>query len=460
MNILLIRPSRPPQAITIGEFMFCEPLGLEAVYGVLKKKHDVSLLDMMIEQVDLAEYLTVHKPDVVGITSLCIDVTSVLELAGIVKKVDAEIPVVVGGTQAQLVPRSFDSPVIDYIMTHATVSGLNQLFDSLAKKQEAVGIAGVQNPGHGLLEEKFLTKSEYIVPDRESTMQYRSRYSYFGYKPCAILQTSQGCSKCCSFCLRWRIEGAREVHQDMEIVFEQIRNIHEPSIMIVDNDFLCDGSRLDALCDFVQKEKIHKNFICYGSVHSVLKNRDSVKRFAASGLKAVMVGYESFKPEELSGYNKKATVADNLAVSRLLRKYDVDVWASFILHPDWDRNDFKKFRKYIRQLRPQISSLSPLTPFPGLPYFEEYRHRLLYDETAYEQWSFGQLLIRPEKMSVKSYYIEILKINMYINFFMNNALYLVRKFGFGTLFRLAAGGLRLSVRYLACMLQVEKIPKS
>lgn len=98
MNILLIRPPRPSRAITIGEFMFCEPLGLEAVYGVLKKKHDVSLLDMMVEQVDLAKYLTVHRPDVVGITSLCIDVTNVLELAGIVKKVNTEIPVVVGGT--------------------------------------------------------------------------------------------------------------------------------------------------------------------------------------------------------------------------------------------------------------------------------------------------------------------------------------------------------------------------
>jgi hypothetical protein len=38
-----------------------------------------------------------------------------------------------------------------------------------------------------------------------------------------------------------------------------------------------------------------------------------------------------------------------------------------------------------------------------------------------------------------------------VNFFMNNALYLVRRFGVLTLVRLAVGGLRLSVRYLATM---------
>jgi hypothetical protein len=33
MRVLLLRPPRIKQAVTIGEFMFCEPLGLEIVYG-------------------------------------------------------------------------------------------------------------------------------------------------------------------------------------------------------------------------------------------------------------------------------------------------------------------------------------------------------------------------------------------------------------------------------------------
>lgn len=36
MKILLVRPGRRKQAITLGEFMFSEPIGLECVYTLLK----------------------------------------------------------------------------------------------------------------------------------------------------------------------------------------------------------------------------------------------------------------------------------------------------------------------------------------------------------------------------------------------------------------------------------------
>ncbi len=439
MNILLIRPPRPPKAITIGEFMFCEPLGLEAVYAVLREI-----------------YLRKHKPDAVGITALCIDVNNVLELARAVKAVDLGIPVVVGGTQAQLAPHAFADPAVDYVMSHTTAVGLNRLFAALAAAEGAdnrlvYAIPGVQSVRQGIPDKIRLQKNEYLIPDSTSTRRYRAKYSYFGYKPCALLQTSQGCGKCCTFCLRWRIEGATEAHQDMKLIFQQIRDIPNPNIMIIDNDFLCDGNRIDELCDFLAQEKIVKNFLCYGSVHSVLGNRESVRRFAEHGLKAVLVGYESFNPAELAGYHKKATVEDNLEVSRLLRQWGVDVWASFILHPDWDHADFKIFRRYIKRLGPEISSLSPLTPFPGLPAFAEFQDRLLFDVKDYEQWSFGQVSIQPGKMSLRAYYLEVLLTNLQVNFFMNNALYLVRRFGVLTLVRLAVGGLRLSMRYLATM---------
>ncbi|XCN72355.1 MAG: cobalamin-dependent protein [Candidatus Electrothrix aestuarii] len=461
MRILLIRPARPPKAITIGEFMFCEPLGLEAVYAVLREqeKHQVNILDMMAEQVDITQYLEKEQPEAVGITALCIDVGNVLELARAVKRVDASIPVVVGGTQAQLMPQAFADPAIDFVMHWTTRANLHALFDGLARSGRKTeknfcsseDIPGVIAVRKGIPAKLCLQKNEYLVPDRSSCAQYREQYSYFGYKPCALLQTSHGCSKCCSFCLRWRLEGGKETPQDMEVIFAQIREITEPSIMIIDNDFLCDSDQLDQLCIFLGREKIRKNFLCYGSVHSILQNQKSIERFASLGLKAVLVGYESFKPQELADYHKKATVEENLVAATLLKKWGVDAWASFIFHPDWDHGDFKAFRRYIRQLRPEISSLSPLTPFPGLPAFQEYRERLLFDLQDYERWSFGNISIHPSKMGLRAYHAEVLWTNLQVNFFMNNACYLVRRFGFFTLFRLTAGGLRLAIRYLIAL---------
>ncbi|WP_446008581.1 B12-binding domain-containing radical SAM protein [Candidatus Electrothrix sp.] len=454
MRILLIRPPRPPKAITIGEFMFCEPLGLEAVSAVLQEKHQVTILDMMAEQVNIGQYLLEMQPEAVGITALCIDVENVLALARLVKTIDQNIPVVVGGTQAQLVPQAFADPVIDYVMHQTTAEGLHSLFHALATPIKAIpdpDIPGVISVQQGIPKKIRRQKNEYLVPDRSSCQQYRDQYSYFGYKPCALLQTSQGCSQCCSFCLRWRLEGGKEAHQDMEVIFTQIRTIDEPSIMIIDNDFLCSGERLEQLCDFLDQEGIRKNFLCYGSVQSILNNEERVRRFARHGLKAVLVGYESFDPDELASYQKKASVEDNLKVSHLLRQWGIDAWASFILHPNWDHEDFKAFRRSIRQLRPEISSLSPLTPFPGLPAFQQFQDRLLFEPTDYEQWSFGNIAIRPSKMSLRAYYAEVLLTNLQVNFFMNNAFYLIQRFGIKTLLRLSIGGIHLTLRYLAAM---------
>ncbi|MGB5684837.1 MAG: cobalamin B12-binding domain-containing protein, partial [Candidatus Electrothrix sp.] len=180
MRILLIRPPRPPKAITIGEFMFCEPLGLEAVYGVLRAKHQVTILDMMAEQVDIGQYLREQQPETVGITALCVDVSNVLELARAVKAIDATIPVVVGGTQAQVIPHAFADPAIDYVMHQTTKAGLHGLFEALAlaasnkaQTNNTEKIPGVLAVREGIPENIRLQKNEYLVPDRSSCQQYR-----------------------------------------------------------------------------------------------------------------------------------------------------------------------------------------------------------------------------------------------------------------------------------------------
>ncbi len=453
MKILLVRPPRIKKAITIGEFMFCEPIGLEALYAVLKKNHTVKILDLMVDKVDIVDECIDWKPNLIGLTSLCVDVGNVLAIAQKVKAHDQNISIMVGGTQAFIEPSSFHDDAVDHILQYTTTENLLQLIGHLEAGEAVPPIDGIESKERKFKSTGIEGRNEYIVPDITSTDRYRKHYSYFGYRPCAIMQTSQGCGKRCSFCLRWRIEGGRETPQDMAVVFDQIKRIKESNIMVFDNDFLCDGTRLETLCDFLESTGIQKTFLCYGSVHSILKNRKAVARFAKNGLSAVLVGYESFNPSELQSYAKKSSPDDNLETAQFLKQIKVDAWASFIMHPDWSVEDFKKFRQHIRQLRPEISSMTPLTPFPSLPLFKEYSDRLLINRNDYEKWNFGTVGIMPSHMSLRRYYIEILKSNLYVNLVMNNTAYLMRKFGVMTLIRLLAGSLRLTNRYILLMLR-------
>ena len=469
LKILLVRPPRIKQAVTLGEFMFAEPIGLEIVYTILKDKYQVKILDLMAIDEDYKEVLNSYKPHIVGITSLCIDVNMVLNFAKKTKEFNPEIITFAGGTQAYLDPEAFYSEYIDHVFKFTTRSNLLQLIDSIENSSRLLInylkysnvystiplIDGIHSKVNGYKSTNKFGKNQCIAPDRTSTARYRHLYSYLGFRPCAIMQTSLGCSKNCDFCLRWRIEGHKEEDIAMIEVIDQIKSIKEPSIMIYDNDFLNNKDRLEEFCDLLEVNEIKKNFICYASVKSIISHPDTVKRVVKNGLRAVLVGYETFNQQELINYSKKSSVEDSFVASKILKEIGLDCWASFIMHPDWDAADFKSFRKYIKDLNPEISTFSPLTPFPNLPMYEEYKDRLLFSKNDYESWSFGKVGIKPSKLTLKKYYYEMLKTILYINLVTNSASYMRKRFGISTIARLGKGSMKVFFTYIRLMINAR-----
>lgn len=455
MKILLVRPPRIKQAVTLSDFMYSEPLGLEMLFAVLEKNHQVEIFDMMCDSQPLLEKLVAFKPEVVGITSLCIDVKAVIKIAKETKSHDAAIHTVVGGTQALLNPSSFFEDAIDYIFKFTTMQNIDAFYDALSMNRLEFEIPGVLNRNNGYKGQALSGINAYILPNRDSTAKYRQHYSYFGYKPAAIMQISQGCSKACMFCLRWRIEGHDEVEFEAEAIKQDLLSIKEETVMLYDNDILGSEERIQRFLDLVESLNLKKNFIAYASVEGILSNVSALKRFKTLGLKALLVGYETFSEKEMAYYTKKATTADNQKAAALLKEIGIDVWASFMAHPDWTKEDFKAFRNYVKQLSPQISSVSPLTPFPNLPLYKAYKERLIFDSEDYEKWSFGQVSIEPGKMSLRSYYFQMLVTNLYINLSLNQSTEMLKRFGLKSMFRLSIGSFKASLRYIKLMMRAK-----
>ncbi|WP_422484923.1 B12-binding domain-containing radical SAM protein [Gudongella sp. DL1XJH-153] len=449
MRILLVRPPRIKQAITLGSFMFSEPLGLEMIYGVLKKDHQVRIVDMMIEE-DLLKELQDFSPEIVGITSLCIDVEKVIYIAKKIKEFDENIKTLVGGTQSFLFPESFFHEEIDHIFKYTTKENLLQLMQSLKDNKVDI-IDGILSRSLSYHDTGQKGRSQYLSPDRESTEKYRNLYSYFGYRPAAIMELGTGCSKTCDFCLRWRIEGAKEEIIDRDIWMNDLLSIKEPTIMFIDNDLFTDDEKVKELIEVIRENGIKKNYIAYGSVAGILRHKEQVEEMASLGLKALLVGYETFSDKELINYRKKSTTDENREAAAFLKILEIDVWASFMAHPDWDRQDFKSFRRYIKELAPEISSINPLTPFPGLPMYEKYRERLLYVADDYDKWSFGQVMIKPSKMTLKAYYKELLKTYIYINIALNRNTEMIKKYGLFNVLRILGGSIGASSKYIKLM---------
>lgn len=453
MKVLLVRPPRIKQAITVSDFMFSEPLGLEMIYGVIKEDHDVEIFDMMIETMELTEKLNSYNPDVLGITSLCIDVNKVIELCVEAKRVDKRIITVIGGTQTYLNPEAFIHDAVDHILEYIQRENLKKFFNLIFIEGKIIPIDGIRSR---VLDYKSTGKkcsNEYLLPDRASTEKYRNEYSYFGYQPAAIMEFGMGCEKVCDFCLRWRIEGVKERLIDLEITKRDLVQIKEPTIMFIDNDFFASEEKIKTFIKLVKELDLKKNYIVYGSVKGIIEYKDIIEEFVELGLKAVLVGYETFNEVEMEKYRKKSTIEDSYKAATILRELGIDAWASFMAHPDWNKRDFQLFRAFIEELRPQISSVSPLTPFPNLPMYKQYENRLLYKKEDYEKWSFGQVIIKPSKISLRRYYCELLKTNLYINLFINKNTKMIHRYGINNIFRIIRGSLKSVVKYINLMIK-------
>ncbi len=430
MRILLIRPWVNENITTVRNFLFGEPMGLACVATLLKEVGaEIVVADFMVEtKGTLKAYLETFKPHIVGITSQCTDVENVTLMAKQVKAFEPSITVMVGGVQATCFPNSFFREDIDYVFKSTTRANVTALMAEIDAGSVITRIDGIYSRALGFINAGEFCLNEYVVPDRQVTARYRKAYKYVGYQPCAIVQTAYGCRNRCEFCIRWKLEGPILREVDIEAIVDQIEALDEPYVMICDNDFLINESRLSRFCDLLEERRIKKGFVCYGSVNSILEKPTLVKRLKACGLLAVIIGYESFSDVQLQSYNKAATLDDNLKATRILQKVGIACWGSFIIHPDWDKADFKKLLRYIDHLKPELITFSPLVPHPLTPLYETFKSRLLYGIEDYDKWNFGDVLIRPSKMSLKAYYWQVLRLTLKVNCNWHSISYTLKAF--------------------------------
>ena len=102
----------------------------------------------------------------------------------------------------------------------------------------------------------------------------------------------------------------------------------------------------------------------YGRSDFISRNEDIIIKLKEVGLSAVIVGVEASSQEELDSYNKKTKIDDNVKAVSILRKHDIECYATVILGIDWDKNDFKRLYKFIKANKIVFVNLQPFTPMP------------------------------------------------------------------------------------------------
>lgn len=402
MKILLVKPNPSPQSINLQSFMICEPLELEYCAALLHKLgHESRIADLVIDK-SFPKALTTDHYDAVAFTAYQVHIGIVKKYATYAKKVRPDIVTMVGGVQTEVVPQSFDDENIDVVLT----GGLTALEAVIGAMERGESRQKLKELGRTPARANF----DFPFPDRSKTEKYRKHYNYIFHDECATIKTSFSCAYDCEFCFCTRLGRYRE--RDITEVVDELESIRERNVFIVDDDFLYNRKRVLEFCDLVTRRNIKKTYIAFGRADFIAANEDVIARLAQCGFDAFFVGLESFKSCELSDYNKRTTVETNNRAVRILEKYGIQCYSGLIVGYDWGKSDFDQLIAYINGFEHPMVNIQPITPIKGTPYYERVKDLIFEDETRYERFDMAHVVIKPQKMSVRAFYYNILRAYM------------------------------------------------
>ncbi len=357
---------------------------------------------------DLDSTLRSFAPDLVGLTSYTVHVNVVRGLAEQVKAFDRHIVTVVGGHHATVAPEDFSTPFIDIVVTGQGVIALAEIIERLDKKLALNGMAGARCIGNGPMvidgEDGAPDLDACPLPRRDLTAQYRQSYFTEWMRPLASIRTSKGCKFRCSFCALWKLTGGRYLTRDPARIVEELRTIDEKYVFFADDESLIDAPRMDALADLIGRSGIDKRYFLYARADTVASHPELLAKWKTVGLERVFVGLESMRDADLRSIRKGSTAENNRKAVQILRDLGIDIYPTFIVRPDFDRQDFADMRRHARELDLNFVGFAVLTPLPGTDLYEQVKHNLV--TRNFDYFDFFHALM-PTRLPLDEFYREL-----------------------------------------------------
>ena len=114
-----------------------------------------------------------------------------------------------------------------------------------------------------------------------------------------------------------------------------------------------------------------------GRTDFIAKYPELIARLADVGLAGILSGYETNDEDALEGLNKRNTLENNRAASRILRENGILSTGIFMVRPDFEEKDFDALYAYIEDLGVTFPLVTILTPLPGTEMYRKYEDQLL-----------------------------------------------------------------------------------
>ena len=324
MNILLVEINPFVQSTT--------PISLGYIAAFLKSNgFNVKILaigqNTLMSHHGFSRLVSRFQPAMVGFSAYQRNMLYVTGLARLIKSIDNNIKIVIGGPQATFMPSSAfkDLPDIDYICRspgEVTLLRIARAVDSGTPFSDLLGVSYKDSDGAvydtpGL--DGFTDLDKYPSPYLNDV------FDYSGMKE-AIMLTSRGCPHHCIYCYTPRAFDHKITFHTIDRVVEEIRWIRKKGITrlwFADPNISFKSDRLIELLDRILKEGIKIEM--WLQTRADLVSPELMKKMKKAGVCTIAFGLESASEPVLKRLGKHIPIEKVAEAIRLAQSREIEV---------------------------------------------------------------------------------------------------------------------------------------
>ncbi len=399
MKVLLVQP--PAFNTIIGSVPyfsdeddgFYPSLGLLYIASHLEKysSHSVEVLDAVVEQISsyeaLEERIRKSNPDIVGIQMLTFTARDALLTARTVKKIDRNIPVVVGGPHPNIyINETIAFDEVDIIVLGEGERIFTDLVNRLSNGENINDMPGIalKDNGKAIINDQkgyIEDLDELPFPARHLT-PFKKYYSILGtHATYATMVSSRGCPFRCLFCDRayhgkiYRKRSAENVVQEMK----ECENMGIQEIDFQDDLFTFKKERVLEICDLLISGKSKLKWNVRARVDTL--DKTLMKKMAEAGCQRMYIGIEAGTPEIQKVLRKNIDLDKAKEVFKWARDYGISTLAYLIIgSPQETKELIARSIKYSIKLNPDFAHIGIMTPYPHTDLYSLGLEKGLYND--------------------------------------------------------------------------------
>lgn len=373
-SVLIVIPNFKER---MKEYLILPNLEICNISSVLKNANIcVNLIDMKINDIsvdNLSLFLKRYKPDYVLVNDDPQIHNCTIEVIRKIREYyGSKVKIVLRGEIATFIPKTTmnRNKDIDYIIRYMddyallniinsrNESELNNIYNICYRKNNEI-IITEENQNYydinGLpkIDRKLYDIKKYLKRDSET-----------------IVRSSRGCPGNCLFCIKTRFSKFKLF--DIERFCDEIEELIEygfETFFFSDDTFAFSQKRLEEFAEEVKRRKLNIRWTSNLRIKDITEER--IKLMKEIGAYRVFVGIETINANTSKVINKNLCTEQIREKIDILRKYNMQYHASFILgNPGDTEKDLEATINFVREIKPNVVTFNLIKLFPGLDLYE------------------------------------------------------------------------------------------